>query len=389
MTGWLSRSGVALGLRQMRSLAVKELQSLFRDRPLFVFIVYIFTLHIVVSTLGATMDLRHSPTLVDDADRSPISRELTHAFREPYFSLMAKAASSNGGLGAIDDGTARVVVHIPEQFERTIRRGAQPAHVQVLVDSSQVALGFLAASYSTRLVHMLGSEIATRSLAERGVDVRSLPAIQSRERTLYNFSLNDHWPVSLSVLITMMTVACVMLAAAAAVREKERGTIEQLLVSPVTPVQLMLSKTFSMVFVTVVGTAVALWAIMGPIFGVPMRGSATLFLATVAVFAFTNAGLGLALATLAKNSGQAGLLVILVVLPMIQLSGTYSPAESMPPVLRAAMNVSPLHHFVRIAYGITFRGETFVALWRPVASMSALGAAVFALGLWRFRRQFS
>jgi ABC-2 type transport system permease protein len=185
----------------------------------------------------------------------------------------------------------------------------------------------------------------------------------------------------------MMTVACIVLPGAALVREKERGTIEQPLVSLLAPFQVMFAKVLAMMFVTVAGTAVALLAVMHPIFGVPIRGSLPLFLLLTALYAFTNAGLGLVSATSARNSGQLGMIVLLLVTPIIMLSGTWVTLKSMPPALRAATLLSPLRHFIDIAYGILLRGSGWGALARPVAAMTGLGIALFGTGLWRFRGQ--
>jgi len=147
------------------------------------------------------------------------------------------------------------------------------------------------------------------------------------------------------------------------VREKERGTIEQLLVSPLSALQVMLAKVGSMVVVMLAGTAIALFGIMQPVYGVPAKGSLPLLFALTAVYAFATAGLGLAAATFARTSGQTGLLVMLIVMPMVTLSGTWTPFESMPAWLRGVMTLSPLRHFVDIVYSILLRGAGLDVLW--------------------------
>ncbi len=367
--------------RQILVLTVKELRQLWRDRALRLFVIYIFSLHIVISTLGAASDLRRAPTLVHDGDRSVESRELVQRLRAPYFEVAGEVGDARAGAAAIDRGDARLLVDIPEDFARRLGRG-QATRVQVIVDTSKVSLGYLASAYATRIAERFGAEIAARRLGG------PVPRIENRERTWYNFTLDDRWSMSLFILLTMMTVACVMLPAAA-VREKERGTIEQLLVSPLTPLQIMVPKVVAMVLVTLAGTMFAMYAIARPIFGVPLRGSAPLFFAIVALYAATLSGLGLALATLARTSAQVGLLVILTVMPILQLSGTSSPIETMPAALRYAVELSPLRHFLRMSYGIVFRGEGLAAIWPSALAMVGLGVALFALGLWRFRKQLA
>jgi ABC-2 type transport system permease protein len=141
--------------------------------------------------------------------------------------------------------------------------------------------------------------------------------------------------------------------------------------------------------VMLVGVAVALFGIMQPIYHVPAKGSLTLLFVLTSIYAFTNAGLGLAAATFARTTGQTGLLVMLIVMPIVTLSGTWTPLESMPGWLRAAMTLSPLRHFVDIIYSILLRGAGIAELWQSAAWMIGLGAVLFALGLVRFRRQFA
>jgi len=376
------------GARQLYALTTKELRQLVRDRVLFGFIIYIFTAHIVVSTLGASDDLRRAATIVHDGDRSPESRELAQRLRPPYFAVTTQVASSQEGARELDRGAASILLDIPADFSDTLGRGDRQASVQLFVDTSKVTLGYLASSYATRIAEGYGGELGAARLARLGFTTGP-PRLESRQRTWFNFTLDTRRAMALYTLLTMMTVACVVLPATAAVREKERGTIEQLLVSPVTPLQLMISKVIAMVLVTVAGTAVAVYAILVPMFDVPMRGSAWLFFAMVALYASALAGLGLVLATLARSSAQVGLLVILTVLPMLNLSGLTSPVESMPRAMRWAIELSPLYHFAHLLYGIAFRGEGLASLWPSAAAVVALGSALFVLGLWRFRAQFA
>lgn len=373
--------------RLMRALVGKELLQLTRDRVLLAFVVYIFTLHLIVTTNGLSWQLQHVPMLVADRDQSAASREFTAGFRQPYFKLVPELDPGRA-LAALDSGEARVYVEIPNGFEKGIRRGTSPANVQVLVDGSHVTLATLAASYATRRAEEFGREDASARVGRLGAGGRP-PEIETRNRVAYNFTLDDRWSGSLAMLLTMLTVAGVVLPAAALVREKERGTIEQLLVAPVTPLEIMLSKTVAMVFVSVMGTMLGVYAVMQPLYSVPLRGSAPLFFTLAALFAFANAGIGLFLATLARNSGQVGLLSILTVLPLIELSGTFTPVEAMPRALAAVMNLSPLTHYVRIAFGIALRGDSASMLATPIAWLIAVAALWFLLGLWRFRRQFS
>ena len=375
-------------LRQLRVMTVKELRQLARDRVLLIFIIYIFTLHIVIAAGGLVTELNHAGVLVHDSDHSTTSRELLYRFQPPHFRFTGEVADAGAALDQLDRDQATVLLDIPARFEQTLLEAEQPAVVQLLVDTSKANIGFLASSYGTRIGARYSGEWAERNLRRAGIDPATLPVIRNESRTWYNPELNEAWFGTLSDLLTMMTVACILLPAAALVREKERGTIEQLLVSPLTPFQVMFSKVLAMILVMLTGTAISLLGIMQPFYGVPARGSLPLFFALTALYAFTNAGLGLVAGTFARSSAQVGLLVMLMVMPIVMLSGTHTPLESMPEWLRHLMSISPMRYFIDITYTILLRGAGLEVLWDSVLAMTAIGVVLFALGMWRFRRQF-
>ena len=374
-------------LRQIAVLSLKEIRQLLRDRALFIYTVYIFTANIIIAAGGASNELRDSPVYVHDADRSVASRDLIYSFQPPRFRLTGEVESESEALRLLDLGEARMVLDIPSDFAESLQR-RRPAHVQALIDTSQANTGYLASSYAARIVARFSEQRVQRNIIRAGGDPRNLPTIRNDLRVWYNPDLNDKWFNTISELLTMVTVACILLPAAAMIREKERGTLEQLLVSPLTPLQIMLSKLLSMMLVMLCGTTVAVFGIMRPFYHVPFVGSVPLFYLLAALYAFTNAGLGLVAATFARNSAQVGLVVLLMVMPIVMLSGTWTPMESMPAWLRTLMYLSPLRHFIEVAYGILLRGAGIGVLWESVAAMAAIGIALFALGLARFRTQF-
>ncbi|MFO0733200.1 MAG: ABC transporter permease [Nitrospiraceae bacterium] len=214
------------------------------------------------------------------------------------------------------------------------------------------------------------------------------PMVVSDHRVWYNQDQNETWFESISHLLRMINDLAMLLPAAALVREKERGTVEQLLVSPLTPFQIMFPKVVAMTLVILVATAVALFGVMQPIFGVPIRGSSPLLFALTALFVVATAGMGIFAATLARNQAQVGMLTLLVVAPMLLLSGILTPLESMQAWVGRLMMLSPLRYFVEIAHGILLKGTGLEVLWRQVLALTVLGGALVGFGLWRFRRQF-
>jgi ABC-2 type transport system permease protein len=180
-----------------------------------------------------------------------------------------------------------------------------------------------------------------------------------------------------------------MLPGTALVREKERGTAEQLLVSPLTPLAILLSKIAAMTLVSVLGMIVAIFGVLTPLVGLSCRGSMVLFLGMTAAYACATAGLGIFLATLTRTSAQLGLLTLLVVLPLVQLSGLWNTVETMPVALRLLIELSPLRHFGFVVYGILLKGSGLAELWPHALAIVSFGATVFVLAARRFQAQFA
>jgi ABC-2 type transport system permease protein len=374
-------------IEQVRVLVRKELRQLYKDRALFAYTVFIFTLDVVLAAGASSIELQRAPLAVHDPQQSVVDRDLIGRFRAPYFALQRHLGDAREASALLDRGEARAVLVLPDHFEQDLALGRQ-TDVQLLVDTAQANQGFLVASYSERITAAFGAEWAHRTLRREGIDPARLPAVRAEVRYGYNPTLNEKWFNTVSELLTMLTIAAIVLPAAALVREKERGTIEQLLVAPLAPLQVVLSKVVAMVLVMLAGTAVAVLGVMHLGYGVPFRGSAALFFAMVALFAMACAGVGIVASGFARNSGQMGLIVILVVVPMVMLSGTWNMVESMPGWLQTVTELSPLRHFIVLAYGILIRGADLAQLWPSLVKMAALGAGLFVIGVLRFRQQF-
>ena len=255
------------------------------------------------------------------------------------------------------------------------------------MDSSNTVLGSLAAGYSAQIIGRYGFEVALERMGLSEESLDNAPLLIDQHRVWYNPNQNDRWFIPIAELLTIITILAIMLPAAAAVREKERGTIEQLLVSPLTPVQILLPKVLSMTLVILVGTAASLFLILVPILDVPVKGSLPLFFAVTTLYTVATSGLGLYIATLSRNLAQAAMLAILILMPMVFLSGAWTPPESMPAGLRQAMVFSPLYYFIELGYGILLKGAGLDVLWESLLGLSVLGAVIFGFGALRFRRQ--
>ena len=381
-----ARQRTATWGQRLAALTWKEILQLSRDVPLLLFLVYSFSLSVLVSGAGITMQLTNAELVVHDADQSPSSRELIHRFQPPYFALTGAISDPRQGLRQLDQGRAMLLLEIPPRFHEALMSGARTA-VQLLVDTTNAPQGLSAAAYSVRIASLFGAETGLASAGLSGVTA-TVPIVSSAHRVWFNPTQDERWFQSISHILRMITLFAVLLPAAALVREKERGTVEQLLVSPLSPFQIMFSKVLAMSGVILLATALALYGVLHPVFHVPMKGSAGLFFLLTALHVFTTAGFGLVAATLAKNQAQVAMMTLFVVGPMLLLSGITSPYESMPAWVQAIMTFSPLRYYIDITYGVMLKGAGLELLWRPVGAMLLLGGILFGGGMWRFRRQF-
>ncbi|MEQ1600416.1 MAG: ABC transporter permease [Methylophilaceae bacterium] len=373
--------------RQVMAIIVKEWRQLLRDRALLSFVIFIFSLDILLAAGAPGFDLHMARLGVIDRDHSLAARDLIYRLRAPYFDVRAVVDDALVLERLLERGQLRAVLIIPHGFERTLVQARQPADLQLVIDASNSNLAYLVTSYSERII---GQWTAARQSPVAVATLRpgGLPQVRLQIHTRFNADLREPWFSTISELLTMITVASILLPAAALTREKERGTIEQLLVSPLTPLQIVSGKIIAMVVVTLLGSAVAIGVVMHGLLDVPFRGQVVLFFAMVALYAMTCAGLGILAATFARNSGQVGLIVLLLVMPIILLSGTWNYIESMPNWLQVLIELSPLHHFVPITYGILLKGADAAAIALPAVKMTLLGAGFLVLGVARFKRQF-
>ncbi len=379
-------SRIAIWWSRLTAMTIKELLQLGRDGYLVFAIVFLFTIDILM-TGNVRLELNHATVVVHDADHSQASRELIYRFRPPYFQLGGEILDNRQSASLLDQGQALVVLTIPPDFQKNILEGT-PTDVQLLVDTSNTVLGSLAASYSAQIIGQYSFDTALARLGATEKSLESIPMLKDEHRIWYNPNQNDQWFIPIAELLTVITILAIMLPAAAAVREKEHGTIEQLIVSPLTPVQILLPKIISMTLVILLGTAVSLLLVLVPVFHIPIKGSLPLFFAVTALYAIATSGLGLYIATVSRNLAQAAMLAILILMPMIFLSGAWTPPEAMPDGMRQAMFLSPLYYFIEMGYGILLKGAGVDILWDSLLGLTLLGIVIFSFGVWRFRRQF-
>ena len=359
-------------------LGVKELWSLLRDPIMLVLIVYTFTLSVYTSATAMPETLHKAPIAIVDEDGSPLSQRIVSAFYPPQFMppRMITLAEMDPGM---DAGLFTFVLNIPPNFQRDVLSG-RGAELQLNVDATRMSQAFSGNGYVQQIVMGEVTEFVQRY---RGT---SAPPVDLALRARFNPSLEKSWFGGLMQIINNVTMLSIILTGAALIREREHGTIEHLLVMPVTPAEIMLAKVWSMGAVVLLAAALSLTFIVRGLLAVPVEGSTALFLAGAALHLFATTSMGIFMATLARSMPQFGLLLMLTLIPLQMLSGGMTPRESMPEFVQTLMLAAPTTHFVELGQAILYRGAGLDVVWEQFLALLVIGAALFALSLWRFRK---
>ena len=359
-------------------LGVKELRSLARDPIMLVLIGYAFTFSIYTAATAMPETLNKAPIAIVDEDRTPLSGRIASAFYPPYFTP-PKFITQAEMDARMDAGLDTFALNIPPEFQRDLLAGHRPT-IQLNVDATRMSQAFTGSGYIQTIV---ADEV--RVFAQRYRDVPVLP-VDLALRARFNPQLNKSWFGAIMQVINNVTMLFIVLTGAALIREREHGTVEHLLVMPVTPFEIMTSKVWAMGLVVLASTAFALTAVVQGALSVPIEGSLALFLAGTALHLFATTSMGILLGTVARSMPQFGLLLMLILLPLQMLSGGTTPRESMPEIVQYIMLAAPNTHFVMLAQAILYRGAGLAAVWPQFLAITVIGAALFAFSLARFRR---
>ena len=359
-------------------LGVKELRSLARDPIMLALIVYSFTFAIYTASTALPETLNKASIAIVDEDRSPLSARISGALYPPYF--LPPVTITHAEMDArMDAGLDTFALDIPPEFQRDLLAGKRPT-IQLNVDATRMSQAFTGSGYVQSIV---AGEV--RAFGERYRAATTLPA-DLVLRARFNPGLDKSWFGAIVQVINQVTMLSIVLTGAALIREREHGTIEHLLVMPVTPFEIMCAKIWANGLAILLATALSLYAVVQAVLDVEVQGSVPLFLAGSALYLFSVTALGIFLATLAGSMPQFGLLSIPVFIVMNLLSGAMTPLESMPAWLQMAMQASPSTHFVKLAQSILFRGAGIDLIWRHLAPIAGIGAVLFTVAWMRFRR---
>lgn len=365
------------GKTNLLHLTMKELRSLLRDPVLLGLIVYAFSGAIYIAATAMPEPLNSAALAIIDEDSSALSERLADAFYPPRF-LPPRFISTTEMDARMDAGEDTFALYIPAGFQRDLLAGRSPA-LQLNVDATRMSQAYTGSAYIQGIVT---GEVREYLQRERSL---AAPTVDLALRARFNPQLEDRWFGSVMELISNITMLSIILTGAAMIREREHGTIEHLLVMPVTPAQIMGSKVLAMGLVVLLATSLSLLVVIQGLLRVPIEGSVPLFLAGAALLLFATTSMGIFLATIARSMPQFGLLMLLVLMPLEILSGGMTPRESMPDLVRWIMSAAPTTHFVTLAQAILYRGAGFSIVWPQLLALLVIGAALFGASLAWFR----
>lgn len=360
-------------------LSGKELLSLKSDTVMLVLMVFAFTVFIVVPARNALLETRNASVAVVDEDRSPLSQRLFDALLPPEFQPPAILPASAIDR-AMDRNQYTFILRIPVEFQADLSAGRQP-ELQLLVDATAMSQAGNGAGYIERIVQQVIAEWLQQQQADA--------AVEASVRILYNPNLYGSWFLAVIQIINVVAMLAIVLTGAALIRERERGTIEHLLVLPLSPVDIALAKVLANSSAILVAMLASVVLVVRGLLDVPLQGSMPLFVTGTFLYLFGIAAIGIFLGTVARSMPQLGLLFLPVAMIINVLSGGITPMESMPTPIQYGMQLVPSTHFTRFATAVLFRGAELALVWRDLAAMALIGGGFFLFAIARFRAAMS
>lgn len=370
-----------LGFSKIRlwQLVKKEFRHLLRDPKAKPLLLASPIVQFLLLAYASTTDVEHIRTVVLDQDRSADARALVQAYTATgYFDIVAQAATPAEVVRVLDRGEIVVGLVIPPGFGRDLRNG-RGAVVQAVIDGSDASVATVAESYVAQVAGAFGAR-ATGTVRRGGVELAA--------RAWFNPSLKSALFNVPAIMGTLVLTTCLMLTTMTLVREKEIGTLDQLLVSPVTATELMVGKMIPVLAVGVFHLAIFV-ALTRLHFGVPFRGTVAALALAAVLFLVSSMALGLLISAVSSTQQEAFMLMILCMLPTIVLSGFLSPVEGMPRVFQWATLLNPVRHFLDIVRGIFLKGTGLAELWPQYLGLTLIGGGMLALATHRFRRSIA
>jgi ABC-2 type transport system permease protein len=368
-------------LKNILWLGLKEIRSLMSDVVMVAFVVYAFTLAIYIQATGTSSEVNNASIAFVDEDGSALSKELFNAFYPPRFKLPVRLDSEES-QAQMDKGNLMFVVVIPPMFEHDLRAGRNPA-IQLNIDATAMQQAGIGGGYITNIINDRVSSFLRRT------EVAPQLPINLVVRKLFNPNEESSWFKSVVAIINQISLLTIVLTGAAVIREREHGTLEHLLVMPLTAFEIAMAKVWSNSLVILVATGASLFLIVRLALKVPFAGSYALWFIGVVLYLFFATALGIFLGTISRSMAQFALLIILVSVVLMLLSGGSTPVESQPRWLQMVTFLLPARHFVSFSQVIIYRGGGLTAVWLQFLMVTAVGLGFFVYSLGLFRKSIA
>ena len=373
-------------LARLKQMLIKEFIQVFRDKRTRFVLFAPPIIQMLVFGYAATFEIHHVPTVVLDLDHSQESRELISRFSSsPYFDVQRQLTDYRQLGGLIDQGKATIGLEINAGFAQNLRKG-QTAPLQVIVDATNSNTALIASGYITQIALGFAQDYQKDRIYRISPQMlEELPSVQLEPRPWYNPDLRSRWFFVPGVIGSLTLVLVVVLTAFAVVREREIGTLEQIMVTPIRPAEFILGKTLPFFLiglfdVSLIGTVGTLW------FQVPFRGQILVLFAGAVLFLLCMLGVGLLISTVSSTQQQAMVTAFFFIMPAITFSGFGFPISTMPQWLQYLTYLSPLRYFLVVLRGTYLKGVGMDILWPQMAAMAALGISLLTVAVLRFHK---
>jgi ABC-2 type transport system permease protein len=373
-------------LARLKQMLIKEFIQVFRDKRTRFVLIGPPIIQMLVFGYAATFEIHHVPTVVLDLDHSQESRDLISRFTSsPYFDVQRQLTDYRQVGDLIDRGQAMVALQINPGFAQNLRKG-QTAPLQVIVDATNSNTALIASGYINQIALGFAQEYQQDRIRRIFPQmIERLPQVQLEPRPWYNPDLRSRWFFVPGIIGSLTLVLVVTLTAFAVVREREIGTLEQIMVTPIRPAEFILGKTLPFFLiglfdVSLIGTVGSLW------FQVPFRGQILVLLAGAVLFLLCMLGVGLLISTVSATQQQAMVTSFFFIMPAITFSGFGFPINTMPQWLQYLTYLSPLRYFLVVLRGTFLKGVGLSILWPQMAAMAVLGGGLLTTAVLRFHK---
>jgi len=373
---------------RLKQMLIKEFIQTFRDKRTRFVLFGPPIIQMLVFGYAATFEIHHVPTVVLDLDHSQESRELVSRFSSsPYFDVQHQLTDQRQIFDRIDRGQATIAIQIHAGFAQNLHKG-QTAPVQVIVDATNSNTALIALGYVNQIAVAYARQYQQERIGRTAPQLLSLfPEVQLEQRPWYNEDLKSRWFFVPGVIGSLTLVLVTVLTAFAVVREREIGTLEQIMVTPIRPSEFILGKTLpffliGLLDVSLIATVGTFW------FQVPFRGNIFVLLTGAVLFLLCMLGVGLLISTVSSTQQQAMVTSFFFIMPAITFSGFGFPISTMPQWLQYLTYLSPLRYFLVVLRGTYLKGIGFDILWPQMLAMFLFGAGLLALAVFRFHKAF-